>query len=176
MPFRRPGGFTLVELLIVIAVISILFAIAAPWVLNARRSAREAAAIAALTAINDAQSAYRAQCGGGGYAASLPVLGQPHPRTGAAFLSPDLTSGAEVVKSGYLVRMYGTAPPEPRKDCNGVDTVDAYVATADPAQPGQTGARFFGTNTSRVIYEHNETLVGRMPGAGAPDVGVELRR
>ncbi len=173
----RPRGFTLIELLIVIAVVSILFAIAAPWVLNARRAAREAAAIAALVAINDAQAAFKAQCGGGGgFAASLPVLGQPHPRTGAAFLSPDLTSAQEVVKSGYLFRMTGTASVTGRRDCHGSDTVDDYVVTADPVSPAQSGTRFFGTNTTRVIYEHNETLAGHLPGAAAPDVGVELRR
>ncbi len=172
----RSRGFTLVELIIVMAVIGVLFSVAVPWLLRARRTAHEGAAVSSLVSVNEAQSAYQAACGRSGYAASLPVLGRPMPQTGEAFLSPDLTSADEVTKSGYVFRMAGTAPQAPRADCNGLQTVDDYAVTADPAQPGSSGTRFFGSNTSRMIYEHTETLTGRMPPTGAPSVGVELRR
>ena len=188
MPRR---GFTLVELLIVIAVVSILFAIAAPWVLSARRTAHETSAIHSLDAINEAQVAYKEHCGRGQYAVSLTGLGMPMPTTGQAFLSPDLTSADEIVKSGYRIVMTRDVPsaaplegdsagehPEfaDRQGCNGAGTWPIYVVTADPIQPGVTGGRFFGTNTDRVIYESAETLVGKMPPKGAPAGAAELRR
>ena len=193
--FAMRRGFTLVELLIVIAVVSILFAVAAPWVLSARRTAHETSAVHSLDAINVAQAAFKEHCGRGQYAASLTGLGVPVPTTGQAFLSPDLTSADEVVKAGYRILMTTdpnmlpanpesipdnpeatTTSPQPRQGCNGVPTVPAYVITADPVQPGTSGTRFFGTNGGRVIYVSPESLVGKMPPEGAPEGAVELRR
>lgn len=177
-------GFTLVELLIVIAVVGILVGVAVPWVLRARMTGNESAAISALLAINDAQAAFQATCGGGRYAPTLSALGIPMPTTGHAFLSPDLTGADEVVKSGYIISLTGTLPsesfdapasPESWIGCNGVQTIETYVAFAEPEQPGTSGTRFFATNTSRVIYEHTETLTEEMPPTGAPASGTELR-
>jgi hypothetical protein len=50
-----------------------------------------------------------------------------------------------------------------------------YQATADPAQPGLTGVRYFGTNTSRVIFWADKSFVGEMPEAGDPPHGSEIR-
>ena len=169
-------GFTLIELLIVVGVVGILFAIAVPYLLNARMSANEASAIASLEAITDAQALYREVCGKGRYAASLPALGEPLPATGTAFLSPDLTADQIIVKSGYQIAIeVGTAEETPVKGCNGADTVAAYVVTADPLRPGNSGRRYFAANTSRVVYEHTESLLGEMPPTGIPPVGTELR-
>lgn len=172
----RTRGFTLIELLIVIGVISIMAGIAIPWAVRNRLAGHEASAIHSLTTINDSQAAYRETCGKGRYAATLSVLGRPHPATGEPYLSPDLTAADEVVKSGYIFRMTGTAANEPHPDCNGVETVEGYAVTADPSRPGSSGTRYFATNTTRVIYEHTESLVGQMPEAGPPAVGIELRR
>jgi len=59
---------------------------------------------------------------------------------------------------------------------NGQAVADGYAVIADPVRPGNTGGRFFGTNASRTIYEHNETFEAVMPEQGAPGVGAELRR
>jgi type IV pilus assembly protein PilA len=168
-------GFTLIELLIVVGVISLLAAVAIPWVLSARSSANEASAIASLEAINDAQALYREVCGRGRYAPHLPALGQPVPSTGESFLSPDLTSADVVLKSGYQFTMGGTAPEVPTKGCNGADTNAGYFATADPLRPGESGRRFFGTNHTRVIYAGTQSFAGKMPEDGAPADGTELK-
>jgi prepilin-type N-terminal cleavage/methylation domain-containing protein len=169
------GGFTLIELLIVIAVIAILASIAIPWLLSARMSAHEASAISSLQAINDAQALYRDTCGKGRYAPNLPVLGVPAPSTGVAFLSPDLTGGDVVVKSGYQVTMGGAPGEFPPVSCNGSETTAGYFATADPTRPGNSGTRFFGTNSTRVIYEGVQSFAGKMPEDGAPEGGTELK-
>lgn len=171
----RARGFTLIELLIVVGIVGILFAIAVPWLLSARMAANEAAAISALKAITDAQAQFKEICGKGRYAAHLPALGQPVPATGSVFLSPDLTSADVIVKSGYQIALQADAGDSAVRSCNDAETSEAYLVTADPLRPGNSGRRYFATNTSRVIYEHLESFAGVMSGSGAPPVGTELR-
>src|SRR5882672_3276418 len=68
---RNAKGFTLVEVLIVLAVIGIIAAIAAPNLLRVRMSGNEASAIGSLKAINSAQVVYSSTCAQGGYAVDL---------------------------------------------------------------------------------------------------------
>ena len=78
---RKPleAGFTLLELLIVVALIGIIAAITIPGLLRARMSANEAAAIGSLRVVNSSQQAYMASCGHGFYASALPILADPAP-------------------------------------------------------------------------------------------------
>jgi prepilin-type N-terminal cleavage/methylation domain-containing protein len=170
-------GFTLIELLIVVAVVGILLAIAMAGQRYARVRGGEAAAISALQAINQAQSAFAITCGNQRYAPTLSSLGVPVPRTGDAFLSPDLTGADEVVKSGYVLTMAGTEPLEvdDHRTCNDVKGVLGYQATADPEHPGLSGIRHFGTNTSRVIFWSDKSFVDEMPERGDPPHGSEIR-
>jgi prepilin-type N-terminal cleavage/methylation domain-containing protein len=170
-------GFTLIELLIVIAVVGILLAIAMAGYRFAKVRGGEAAAITALQAINQAQTSFALTCGNQRYAPTLSSLGIPVPLTGHAFLSPDMTAGDEIEKSGYLFTMSGTEPMEvdDHRTCNDVKAVLGYQATADPVQPGLSGIRFFGTNTSRVIFWSDKPFGDEMPETGAPAHGDEIR-
>jgi type II secretory pathway pseudopilin PulG len=159
--------------MMVVAIVALILAVAMPAHRRAKQSANEAGAISALEAINSAQAIFREVCGHERYAPDLPGLGVPMPATGQPFLTPDLTGAAEVLKSGYVIRMAGTPILEAPPACNGVVPAAGYAATADPAFGG-LGARFFGTNTSRAIYEHTETLTSQMPETGVPPVGREL--
>jgi prepilin-type N-terminal cleavage/methylation domain-containing protein len=174
---RGNRGFTLIELLIVVAVVGILLALAMAGHRYALVKGGEAAAISALQAINQAQTAFALTCGNQRYAPTLSSLGVPVPRTGDAFLSPDMTAADEIVKSGYAFAMAGTEPIEvdDHRTCNDVKAVPGYWATADPVKPGIGGVRFFGTNTSRVIFAGAESFLEKMPESGDPPHGAEVR-
>src|ERR1044072_821674 len=71
---RKPKGFSLIELLIVVAIILIIAAIAIPNLLRARISANESSAVGNLRTINTAEVAYETSFPAVGYAATPPNL------------------------------------------------------------------------------------------------------
>ena len=171
---RGSRGFTLIELLVVIAIIGVLASIAMAGFSIATMRGREAAAISTLDTINKAQFAYMQACGNQRYAPTLASLTTPMPTTGHGFLSADL--GADpLLKTGYIFEMTGTVVTEEGLTCTGLSPLASYQVTADPERPGQSGIRFFATNTDRVVYEDTVTFAGNMPGTGAPGHGRETK-
>jgi type IV pilus assembly protein PilA len=173
---RGSRGFTLVEILIVIAIIGILSSIAVVGYRSARIRGGESTAVATLDAINKAEFAFMETCGQQRYfAPSLVSLGVPVPGSGAAFLTPDLTQADPLTKTGYVYRLSGTEVPDAPPTCTGAVPVSGYQVTADPLAPGVTGGRYYGTNGDRVIYEDQASLAGQMPETGAPGRGREIK-
>ncbi len=149
---QKNGGFTLVELLVVIAVITIVAAIAIPGLLQARASANEASAIASVRAINSAQSGFAATCGSGGFANSLTALATA-PAGSPPFISPDLAGGT---KNGYTItNAGGGAVVRPAVDtCNAsADSMETYLVSATPPGTGINGHRSFGSDQQGTIYQ-----------------------
>lgn len=147
-------GFTLVEVLMVVAVLGILAALAAPALFRAKLAGNEASAIGSLRSIVSAQFLYASSCADGYFAPALTQLGQA-PANGMPFLGPDLTYGDTVVKSGYTVTTGSTsgAAADAPASCNGVAAgqgTRAFWATATPAE--NAGARAFGVNALGTIY------------------------
>jgi prepilin-type N-terminal cleavage/methylation domain-containing protein len=167
-------GFTLIELLMVMAIVGILLTLSMAGYRAARVRGGETAALAALHAINRAQFAYMQTCGNQRYAPTLTSLGAPVPSSGSPYLSPDLTSGDQVAKSGYFIQMAGTAAIEGPPTCTGAVPITSYQATADPMQPGISGLRYFGTNTDRIVFEDEATFTANMPETGPPEHGREV--
>lgn len=141
---RTQKGFSLIELLLVVAIILIIAAIAIPNLLRARMSAHESAAASTVRNINNSQATYIGQYGVG-YAPSLRVLG-PGPicdATTACLVDEVIGCAADpCTKSGYEYFMVpGTTPGA------------TYTTTATPVGFERTGARNLCSNEDGVIRQ-----------------------
>ncbi len=133
---NKQKGFSLIELLIVVAIILIIAAIAIPNLLRSKMAANEASAVGSLRTINTGSVAYSTTYGT--YEAALANLGPATPATStsADLIDSVLSSGT---KSGYT---FVFAP--------GASNL-SYTITATPVTVGTTGQRGFFTDQSGVI-------------------------
>jgi type IV pilus assembly protein PilA len=144
-----PNGFTLMELLIVMAIIAILMLIAIPTVGSLTKRANDLSAVQSIRAIQQAEIQYSSNYPSNGFACTLPALGgDPNSgapsSTGAQILQGDLTSG---FKSGYIF----TIACKDKVTVNSVDRYNSYVVTAVPQTVGKTGDRAFCSDQSGAI-------------------------
>jgi len=141
---HKQKGFSLIELLIVVAIILIIAAIAIPNLMRARMSANEASAGGSIRSINTGEVSYAAAYPTNGYT-NLASLGgaspcTPSPTT-ACFLDNVLAGGS---KEGF------TFTATPGSAVNGMNTT--YTSLGYPFALNETGTRSFCSDQTGVIF------------------------
>ncbi|MGB2715905.1 MAG: type II secretion system protein [Vicinamibacterales bacterium] len=174
---KSEAGFTLIDMLFVVALVGLLASLAIPGLMKARGAAQSASALGTLRVANSAQLSFAITCGLGFYSPDFPTLAIVPPGSAEAFLPSELASGPTFVKGGYNFSMAGTPLAGAPATCNGLgpgSSAPGYAVVADHLGAVPNG-RFFGTNADGIIYEHNVSLAGTMPESGGPLVGAPIK-
>jgi len=163
-------GFSLIELLIVVAIILIIAAIAIPNLLRSRMAANDASAVGSVRTINTAEVNYVSTYNDG-YSSSLVFLGGAAgvapTCNNAEIIDPVLSASNASIKSGYNFTagpgtVQVTAAPA---GCGQKGYVDGYTIIAWPVNVGTTGQRSFCSDGTGVIQY---LATGVQPAPAAP--------
>jgi type IV pilus assembly protein PilA len=150
---KSTKGFSLIELLIVVAIILIIAAIAIPNLLRSRIAANQASAVGSLRTLNTAEITY-ASTYNSGYSGAMAYLGPPaagaNPTSVLAGLIDSVLSSGD--KSGYsFAYSAGTADASGR--------INTYSFTAVPIS-SNTGTNSYYTDQSGVIRQNSTATAG----------------
>ena len=146
---NKQKGFSLIELLIVVAIILIIAAIAIPNLIRSKMAANEASSVASLRTYNTSIVAYETTYG----TAPTKDFSQLGPGAPPSALAADLVDNLLGIKaptkSGYAFTYVPGAA-----DANGI--VSTYTINADPTVANSTGQRTFFTDQSGVIRQRTD--------------------
>jgi len=160
---QRQKGFSLIELLIVVAIILIIAAISIPALTRARVAADESSAVGSVRTINSAEISYNAAYPATGFSTSLANLGGPlgtcTPSTATGcFIDSVLSSGN---KSGYLFTVANGS-------CAAATPQGCYSVLATPEFAGYTGAKYFCSFEDAVVRYDTVAITNPCPATKAP--------
>ena len=146
----RPNGFTLMELLIVIAIITVLMLIGFPTYRSVMKHSRELSAKKSMQTIQQAEMMYSTNYPSKGFACNLQYLGgdpgKPPSSTASEMLPDELSKGN---KDGYIFTITNCA----KNALNGSERVDGYTLTAVPEAVGKTGDLGFCSDEGGVLKQ-----------------------
>jgi type IV pilus assembly protein PilA len=147
-------GFSLIELLVVVAIILIIAAIAIPSLLNSRIAANEAAAAVTVRTITTAAMTYNSTYGNG-FPPTLATLGGPPAGPAScnqAILLDEIITTPPNSKSGFTFNFTPVGPTVPPPAGCGAPGTDAYLVTATPVTENLTGIRSFCSDEPGTIH------------------------
>ena len=144
-PMSKPEGFSLIELLIVVAVIGIIAALAVPNLVQSKKAANEASAIASVRNLVTAEITYASTLGGGNFG-----------------------SLAELSAENFADEVVGSGQKDGYEFSVAANQSIGFSVIATPTVPGTTGERsFFSDETGVIRY----TTDGTVPDSTSPPLG-----
>jgi type IV pilus assembly protein PilA len=139
---KNQKGFSLIELLIVVAIILVISAIAVPSYMRSRMQANEASAVSSLHMVNTAAITYSSTYVDVGFPANLADMGGVNPCTAASTSACLIDNSlAQGTKSGYSIAWTG----------DGATPSVAYTLTGTPLVVGSSGQRMFCTDQTGLV-------------------------
>ena len=157
---KKQNGFSLIELLIVVAIILIIAAIAIPNLIKSKMAANQSGAAGTIRTINTGEVTYSTSCPQLGYSATLQELNTGTLCVAGAGIIDGVVGSANGRKSGYTFVEAGAGA------VNGVNTT--FTTSATPITLGSSGQNQYCSNQVMVIYFDPAGAACAVPANGQP--------